>query len=122
MTELRRRHPDETTNSDCYDRMLDRTRTVVGSEVPLETSVDALLTAILVSPRREAESYVDTFRRKERELLHALGGRTAVESLALQRRLTTPRSGDVLAAEFSKLVVERRNRILLYLAECRRRR
>lgn len=58
---------------------------------------------------------------KEQALLALLAGLTPVESLYLHKRLANPRPGDAVAAAFGRMVVERRGRILAFVADARRR-
>lgn len=82
---------------------------------------DAELIAILEAPLQRGETVVAGFARKERELAVAFAGLGIQEARALHHRLATPRSGDVLAESFTHLTVERRNRLLGFLANARRR-
>jgi hypothetical protein len=81
---------------------------------------EAALTAILAAPP-EGETYELSFRRKERAFVEYCASLPVVAAMALHRRLSNPRAGDVLASRFGQLVVERRNRILNFLAGARRR-
>ena len=71
------------------------------------SSCDARLIAILDSP---AESI-------EREL----AALPIFDQRALHARLANPHGGDLLAARFSALLRERRDRLLAFLADTRRR-
>ncbi|CAN5916058.1 hypothetical protein BH11MYX2_BH11MYX2_25110 [soil metagenome] len=61
------------------------------------------------------------FHRKERELIAALDTLTVAESRALQSRLANPKEGDELANKFARLTIDRRARVLSFLADAGRR-
>ncbi len=82
---------------------------------------DELFLAILDGAPLDGETIDGAFRRKERELGAAFAELGALDARTMHARLAHPRSGDVLAARFSRLVVERRGRLLAFLADARRR-
>ena len=74
---------------------------------------------ILIRTSELAKS--DEFKQKEHDL-GALFARLSVpESRALHKRLCNPATDDRLAHAFSRLVTERRGRLLTFLADARRR-
>jgi len=87
----------------------------------IASSHDASLLAILASPLRLGEPAMLGFLRKEAELRAAFAALTAPDARALHGRLANPRPGDTLAAKFAGLVVERKQRLLSFLADARRR-
>lgn len=82
---------------------------------------DAGLLAILATPAAPGETAQVAFARKEREVTAVLAALPAIEALALHRRLTMGAAGDALVEAFSRLVIERRQRLLGVLADARRR-
>lgn len=82
---------------------------------------DRRLLAILDAPLLLGEPAAVGFARKERELSEAFAELPILAARALHKRLANPRHGDLLAEKFSRLTVERRNRLLLFLADARRR-
>jgi hypothetical protein len=85
------------------------------------SSHDAHLLAILDAPLRDGEPAQVGFLRKEAELRGAFAGLPVLDARAILARLSNPRPGDRLAAKFAGLVVERRTRLLSFLADARRR-
>jgi hypothetical protein len=85
------------------------------------SSCDAHLLAILEAPRRDGETLAAGFARKERELASAFAALTIFDQRALHARLANPRIGDLLAEKFGRLVSERRERLLRFLGDARRR-
>lgn len=61
------------------------------------------------------------FRRKEQELMSLFAQLSAIDALELHRRLKLSLSDDPLATRFARLIVERRARLMSYLADARRR-
>jgi hypothetical protein len=82
---------------------------------------DAHLIAILDAPLRAGEPAQVGFLRKEAELRAAFAALPVLDARALHARLANPRGGDVFADRFSRLTVERRTRLLSFLADARRR-
>jgi hypothetical protein len=77
--------------------------------------------AILDSPARCGETIEVAFKRREQELGAAFARLAPVDALALHRRLMSPSAADRFAMRFSQLVVDRRVRLLRFLADARRR-
>jgi hypothetical protein len=91
-------------------------------EARCRAEIEARLIATLSDGPRVGETYAVAFQRKEHELGELFATLTPIELLALERRLTMPAQDDELAARFSRLVVERRKRLLAFLARARTRR
>ncbi|HTR49726.1 MAG TPA: hypothetical protein VMJ10_03400 [Kofleriaceae bacterium] len=87
----------------------------------IASSHDASLLAILTAPLRLGEPAQVGFLRKETELRAAFAALSAADSRALHARLANPRPDDALAAKFAGLVVDRKQRLLGFLADARRR-
>lgn len=90
------------------------------ARTPIEAR-DASLIAILEAPLLPGETAHAGFARKERELGNAFAALSVLEARALQSRLSNPRTGDQLAAAFSRMTSERRTRLINFLADARRR-
>ena len=87
-----------------------------------ETSqADAQILAVLDAPPALGETLEAAFRRKERELREVFARVSVNEARALHRRLSNPTVGDAVAARFSRLLVDRQSRLLVFLADARRR-
>jgi len=89
-------------------------RLTVAPKAAPDTSADARLLAILDSPLAPGETFATGFSRKEAEL--AFAQLTILEAGALHARLSINQPGDALADKFSRLTVDRRNRLLTFLA------
>ena len=85
------------------------------------SGIDEALLEILRSPALIGETVEIAFRRKEAEMIALCNTLSPVESMQLVRRLEHPKAGDTLAAEFSRMISERRQRILRFLGDARRR-
>jgi hypothetical protein len=85
------------------------------------SSVEDKLIAILSAPSLQGETAVIAFRRKEAELLAVCATLSPIESMQLARRLERAKEGDAVAAAFGRLIVERRQRIIRFLNDARRR-
>jgi hypothetical protein len=81
---------------------------------------DGRLLAILEAPMRGEPAHVG-FARKEKELGEAFAALPVFDQRALQTRLSVVRAGDVLAEKFNRLTQERRQRLLNFLGDARRR-
>jgi hypothetical protein len=84
-------------------------------------SLDARLLAILDAPLAAGETFAAGYARKEAELGALLAPLAVADARSLHARLSTPRSGDELAAKFARLTTDRRGRLLAFLADVRRR-
>lgn len=92
------------------------------SVVNAQLASDAEILGVLATPAVAGES-TDAFHRRKEHLLGALfAALGAAEADALHERLsTTPRADDRVAAQFGRLVHERRERLLAFLGDARRR-
>lgn len=88
---------------------------------PIDTSRDAPLAAILDAPLHPGEPVHVGFARKEQELRVAFGNLPPQVARAMFHRLAHPQARDALAARFMRLTMERRVRLLAFLADARRR-
>src|SRR5512138_2827627 len=77
--------------------------------------LDAHLIAILEAPLRSHETPAQGFARKERDLAAAFTQLSCEAAGDMLQRLAVNYIGDWLARQFSKLAVERRERLLDYL-------
>lgn len=93
----------------------------VGNSRATASVIDESLLAILEAPARQCETVAQTFQRKEGEIIAVCASLSVMNAHALRKRLATPQPGDRLAQQFARLVVERRTRIINYLADARRR-
>lgn len=88
---------------------------------PRATTEEVLLD-ILEAPVPAGHTAASGYKLKEEALGVVMAQLSADESRVLYKRLATPVEGDVLAAAFAaRLTGERRNRLLVYLADARRR-
>jgi len=83
--------------------------------------IEAAIIEAIVRPIEPGEMHRAGNDRKERELLALLDTLTPVQALALRRRLANGRAGDPMVAAFARLIAERRNRVLAFLDDARRR-
>ena len=84
-------------------------------------SRDAALIAIVEARLEPGETTYTGFARKEDQLRAAFAALSVLEARALHARLSSPRTGDRFAAAFSRMTVERRARLINFLADARRR-
>lgn len=83
--------------------------------------VDHQLLTILHARPEPGETLDHAFRRKELAIAGVFEALSIAASREMHRRLSNPRPGDALATRFALLVVERRGRLLAFLADARRR-
>lgn len=88
---------------------------------PRPDTIDARLIAVLDTPLGLGETAHAGYARKEHELGSILASLSWQESRAMHLRLTQVKAGDELAAKFARLTIERRIRLLNFLADARRR-
>ncbi len=84
-------------------------------------TVEASVLRILTATLGNGETIDSGYRRKEQEIVEVLGKLSLVESRALHRRLEVPDPGDLLAQQFGRLTRDRRERLISFLANARRR-
>jgi hypothetical protein len=113
----------------------DRPRTSLGAPRPptaptiairppsavVATTADGKLIAVLDSPLGTTENAFIGFARKERELSALFASLSVLECRLLHKRLANPQHGDELANKFARLTLDRRARLLTFLADARRR-
>jgi len=83
---------------------------------------DASLIEVIQRPPAPTDTALVAYQRKELELRALFATLSPADNLRLQRRLEAARRGDLVAAAFGRLVVERRSRLLRFLADTRQRR
>src|SRR5580692_6059526 len=88
---------------------------------PIDTSRDARFAAILDAPLPPGEPTHMGFARKESQLRAAFGELPPQIARAMFQRLSNPQAKDALAARFTRLTIDRRVRLLAFLADTRRR-
>ena len=84
-------------------------------------TLESEILGVLEAPVPSHETISVAFTRVERELVESFGRLSLLEARELLRRLKTPAADDAIAARFGRLVVERRLRLLAYLADAPRR-
>lgn len=77
--------------------------------------------AVLADPPGCNERVATAFERKERELTDLFAQLHPNEARALHRRLTIPAPSDPIALKFGRLVIDRRQRLIAFLAGAPRR-
>ena len=82
---------------------------------------DAALLALLLSPLRAGETALLGHARKEAELRDAFAALSVLGARALHARLSACKADDAVALAFARLTLERRTRLLHFLADARRR-
>lgn len=93
----------------------------VAAVAQISSAVDELMLEILRSPAAPTETVEIAFRRKEAEMLALCAQLSPIESMQLAKRLERGKPGDELAAAFGRLIVDRRQRVLRFLGDARRR-
>jgi hypothetical protein len=82
---------------------------------------DGALLAILDAAPAYGETIEAAFRRKEQQLLEAFAALSAEASRSLHARLCASAPDDAVAVRFARLVRDRRERLLAFLGDARRR-
>lgn len=77
--------------------------------------------AIVLEPVRPHETHQIAHDRKEAALVTVFRELAVPQAIAMHRRLANPRGDDALASAFMRLIVDRRTRLLAFLADARRR-
>jgi hypothetical protein len=91
------------------------------ASVEVDDAHDAEILAVLDAPPGCGESADALYRRKERELGALFATLPAPDAIALAKRLSAAAPGDILSARFSRLVAERRQRLIDFLGDAKRR-
>lgn len=107
----------EHTSSSGKDGASRAPRPITWRQVALEAEI---LAALATAPEAH-ETVALAFARKERELVALFGRLTVLDAMELHRRLSLDLHDDPIALGFRRLVVDRRVRLLSYLAGARRR-
>ena len=113
----------KTTQTSCWEP---GAGSIEGAEIEAKLTwtpiaLESEILAALDAPKQDNETFDAAFRRKEHELGAVLSLLTPADSLALERRLTLSLAGDPIAARFAQLVAVRRNRLVTFISEMRRR-
>ncbi|MEO8702532.1 MAG: hypothetical protein ABI867_20980 [Kofleriaceae bacterium] len=89
---------------------------------PPEVSVatTASLLAILAATH-PGETIAMAYQRKEHALASTIAALPVTEALALHRKLTQPSETSELVIQFNRLTIDRRGRLLAFIADARRR-
>lgn len=82
---------------------------------------DLQIISVLDEPAAIGESADALYRRKEHELGALFATLSASDAVALAKRLSTEATGDTLSARFSRLVADRRQRLIDFLVDAKRR-
>lgn len=88
---------------------------------PKPIAHEAAIIAILVRPTPNGELPSHAFHRKEQELRAQFAQLSIVDSLELDRRLSVNAPTDLIARSFSRLVPDRRARLVAFVRDARRR-
>jgi len=88
---------------------------------PDRSTVELQIQAIVNATPEPGETIRDAFQRKEQRLLGLFAGMTSIDASAMHRRLANPKPGDAIAERFSRFDVGRRDRLLMFLRDARRR-
>lgn len=86
-----------------------------------QAALDHRLIQILEAPPDWNQTVDAAFRNKERALLEVFASLSCADATRLHHRLASPRAGDPVSTWLTRLVPERRARLLAYLAEAPRR-
>jgi hypothetical protein len=89
------------------------------SSIPQES--ERALFAILECGAQLGETIDAHNRRKERELGALFATLSVLQARALHKRLSSPAADDPIATRFARMIAERRHRLLVFLADARRR-
>ncbi|MCW5807423.1 MAG: ATP-binding protein, partial [Deltaproteobacteria bacterium] len=87
----------------------------------IDPTVESALAGILCAPPRHGETIAANFGRREAELAAVFAALSPPASRLLHRRLAHPAHGDAVAAGFARMTLERRDRLLRFLASAPRR-
>ncbi len=83
---------------------------------PVGSALDPQILAILEAPAAAYETPLVAFARREARLKALFGTLSVNEAVAMHRRLASTSPGDKVGARFARFTVERRSRILRFLA------
>lgn len=83
--------------------------------------IETEILAVLHRPRDPDENHAQSNANREAELRAVFAELDVTRALHLRRRLETPRADDLISSSFQRLVVDRRQRLLRFLGDARRR-
>ncbi len=98
----------------------DEVRPFVLVWAPLPGDLDQRIIATIHAPS-DGVSAQAAYREKEHQVGAILAMLTVADAQSLHRRLTIPASDDPVAAAFARLTKDRRERLVQFLADARRR-
>lgn len=87
----------------------------------MQPDLDSRLLAVLAQQRPPGDGAQLAFTRLEQQLTELFAALTLDQSRALHIRLAIPQADDAVAAQFGRLAPPRRERLILFLADARRR-
>jgi len=99
-------------------------RLVIGprpANAELPPDLQRSMLEVLGSKPGAGETIEIAYRRCESQLGALFAKLSPLQARALKLRLEQPREGDILATRFNRLVVQRRQRLLAFLGDARRR-
>jgi hypothetical protein len=86
-----------------------------------DPDLDTAILSILDVPVGTGETIALAYQRKEAALLNVFAALDVNTSRVMHARLSLPRAGDTVAERFGRLTMDRRGRLLAFLADVRRR-
>ena len=90
--------------------------------VPAVTDpAEGALTAILLAPLQFGETTMVGYLRKEHEMRAVFAALSVPAARLLHARLSAGKADDALGAAFARMTLDRRTRLLVFLADARRR-
>lgn len=90
-------------------------------DAPLPDHVEQQLVDVLKATPGFGETIEAAFTRKENEARELMAQLSVMQARSLHARLQNPANGDVLAEAFGRMLATRRERLLAFLADARRR-
>lgn len=88
---------------------------------PLPRDLDLRIIEAICGSSADGRSAYAIFREKEQQVAAIFAALSLSQAQALHRRLTLPASDDPVVAAFARLTRERRDRLVQFLADARRR-
>lgn len=88
---------------------------------PMPVEIEQQLIAVLKATPMFGETIEAAFTRKENEARALMSQLTVMQARTLHGRLKNPSTGDELTEAFGRMVASRRDRLLAFLADARRR-
>ncbi len=99
-------------------------RVVETSAAPMSAApdpTDGALMVILLAPLQPGETTMVGYLRKEHELRAVFASLSVPAARLLHARLSAGKADDALGAAFARMTLDRRTRLLVFLADARRR-